>query len=202
MKVLRAIPPVTADAVVRGQVRGYHQEPGVARGSTVETFAALRLEIDSWRWSGVPFFIRAGKSLPLTVTEVRADLKPPPLTRLSPAESNYVRFRLGPTLAISLGARVKRPGAETGSMAAELEVMRDMASDEIVAYQRLLTDAMRGDQTLFVREDAVEASWRAVDGILAAPGPVYPYDGGSWGPAEANRLVGDVQGWHNPAAQA
>jgi glucose-6-phosphate 1-dehydrogenase len=200
VKIFRAIAPVKPDAVVRGQFRGYHGESGVAPNSTVETFAALRLDVDSWRWSGVPFFIRAGKRLPVTATEVHVRLKRPPLSRLSHLESNYVRFRLGPTFAISLGARVKKPGAEIGSMATELVVVRDSARDEVVAYQRLLTDAMRGDQTLFVREDAIEESWRAVEGILDDAAPVYSYDPGTWGPAEADRLVAGTQGWKNPSA--
>jgi glucose-6-phosphate 1-dehydrogenase len=200
VKIFRAIAPVKPDAVVRGQFRGYHGEAGVAPNSTVETFAALRLDVDSWRWSGVPFFIRAGKCLPVTATEVHVGLKRPPLSRLSQLESNYVRFRLGPTFAISLGARVKKPGAETGSMPTELVVVRDSAGDEVVAYQRLLTDAIRGDQTLFVREDAIEETWRAVEGILDDAAPVYAYDPGTWGPAEADRLAGGIGGWKNPSA--
>jgi glucose-6-phosphate 1-dehydrogenase len=199
VKIFRAIATVTPENVVRGQFRGYHDEAGVAPGSTVETFTALRLDVDSWRWAGVPFFIRAGKCLPLTATEVHVSLKRPPLSRLSPTDGNYVRFRLGPTFAISVGARVKRPGAEIGSMPAELVVVRDAARDEVVAYERLLTDAMRGDQTLFVREDAVEESWRAVEGILDDAAPVHPYEPGTWGPAEADRLVGAFHGWRNPA---
>jgi len=198
VKVFRAIPPLKPDALVRGQFRGYRDEPGVATNSRVETFAALRLDVDSWRWAGVPFFIRAGKCLPVTVTEVHVDLKRPPLSRLSPEEGNYVRFRLGPTLAITVGARVKRPGSEIGSMPTELVVVRDTVSDEIVAYERLLTDAMKGDQTLFVREDAVETSWEVVEKILDDSGPVYPYEPGTWGPAEADRLVAGFEGWHNP----
>jgi glucose-6-phosphate 1-dehydrogenase len=200
VKVLRAIVPVKPGAVVRGQFRGYHKEEGVRPDSTVETFAAVRFDVDSWRWAGVPFFIRAGKCLPHTVTEVHVDLKRPPLSKLSPKESNYVRFRLGPTLAISVGVRVKKPGAEVGSMASELLVVRDTSGDEAVAYERLLTDALRGDQTLFVREDAVEASWVAIEGILDEATPIHPYDPGTWGPAEADRLVADVEGWHNPSA--
>jgi glucose-6-phosphate 1-dehydrogenase len=190
---------VTPQQVVRGQFRGYHDEPGVAPASTVETYAAMRLDVDSWRWSGVPFYIRAGKSLALTATEVYVDLKRPPLSRLSPRDSNYVRFRLGPTLSISVGVRVKRPGAEIGSMPSELMVVRDTTGDEVVAYERLLTDAMNGDQTLFVREDAIEASWRVVENILDDATPVYPYEPGSWGPAEADALVSSSKGWHNPA---
>jgi glucose-6-phosphate 1-dehydrogenase len=200
VKVLRAIVPAKPAAVVRGQFRGYHKEEGVRPGSTVETFAAVRFDVDSWRWAGVPFFIRAGKCLPHTVTEVHVDLKRPPLSKLSPKESNYVRFKLGPTLAISVGIRVKKPGVEIGSMATELLVVRDTSGDEAVAYERLLTDALRGDQTLFVREDAVEASWVAIDGILDDATPVHPYDPGTWGPPEADRLVADVEGWHNPSA--
>jgi glucose-6-phosphate 1-dehydrogenase len=200
VKIFRAIAPVQPDAVVRGQFRGYHGEAGVAPNSTVETYAALRLDVDSWRWSGVPFFIRAGKCLPVTATEVHVSLKRPPLSRLSHLESNYVRFRLGPTFAISLGARVKKPGAEIGSMPTELVVVRNSARDEVVAYQRLLTDAMRGDQTLFVREDAIEESWRAVEGILDDAAPVHAYDPGTWGPAEADRLAASIGGWKNPLA--
>jgi glucose-6-phosphate 1-dehydrogenase len=197
VKVFRAVAPVRPDAIVRGQFRGYRDEQGVARNSTVETFAAVRLDIDSWRWSGVPFFIRAGKCLPVTVTEVYVDLKRPPLSSLSPRDSNYVRFRLGPTLAISLGARVKKSGALAGSTATELVAVRETVADEIAAYERLLTDAMKGDQTLFVREDAVEESWRAVEGILDG-GPLYSYEPGTWGPAEADRLVANFEGWQNP----
>jgi glucose-6-phosphate 1-dehydrogenase len=198
VKVFRAIAPVKPDAVVRGQFRGYRDEAGVAPDSTVETFAAVRVDVDSWRWSGVPFFIRAGKCLPVTVTEVHVDFKRPPLSKISPNESNYVRFRLGPTFAITVGARVKKPGAEIGSMPAELVVVRDTANDEVVAYERLLTDAMKGDQTLFVREDAVDASWRAVEGVLDTGLPVHPYEPGTWGPVEADRLVADLEGWYNP----
>jgi len=200
VKIFRAVAPVKPDAVVRGQFRGYQREAGVAPNSTVETFAAVRLDVDSWRWSGVPFFIRAGKSLPVTATEVHVSLKRPPLSRLSQQESNYVRFRLGPTFAISLGARVKKPGADIGSMSTELVVVRDSARDTDVAYRRLLTDAIRGDQTLFVREDAIEETWRVVEGILDDAAPVYPYDPGTWGPAEADRLVAGIHGWKNPSA--
>ena len=201
VKVFRAIKPLKPENVVRGQFRGYLEEPGVAPGSTVETFAALRLEVDSWRWAGVPFFIRAGKSLPLTATEVMVDLKRPPLSRLSPEESNYFRFRLGPKISISIGARVKKPGTEIMSIPTELVAVRDGGRDEVDAYERLLTDAMKGDPTLFVREDAVEAAWRVVDGVLDNAVPVHPYDPGTWGPAEADRLTTDLEGWHDPAKE-
>jgi glucose-6-phosphate 1-dehydrogenase len=159
----------------------------------------VRLEIASWRWAGVPFLIRAGKSLPLTATEVLVDLKPPPLSRLSPGESNYFRFRLGPQISLSLGARVKRPGARLESMPTELIVVRDAAGDEVDAYERLLTDAMKGDTMLFVREDAVEEAWAVVNDVLENAAPVYPYQPGTWGPAEADRLTAGYESWHNPA---
>jgi glucose-6-phosphate 1-dehydrogenase len=202
VKVFRAIKPLRAESVVRGQFRGYHDEAGVAAGSTVETFAAVRLEVDSWRWKGVPFLIRAGKSLPLTATEVLVDLKRPPLSTLSPHDSNYFRFRLGPSVTISLGARIKKPGTEPGSITTELVAVRDAGRDEVDAYERLLTDAMKGDPTLFVRADAVEVAWQVVDGILDNAVPVHPYEPGTWGPPEADRLVADLEGWHNPSKEA
>jgi glucose-6-phosphate 1-dehydrogenase len=199
VKIFRAIRPLKPTDVVRGQFEGYRKEAGVAPASTVETFAAVKLEMDSWRWAGVPFFIRAGKSLPLTATEVVVDLKRPPLSRLSPEESNYFRFRLGPMISISLGARVKKPGTELGSVPTELMAVRDAGRDEADAYERLLTDAMRGDPTLFVREDAVEAAWAVVNGVLDDATPVHPYEPGTWGPAEANRLIAGARGWHDPS---
>ncbi len=201
VKVFRAIPPVKPADAVRGQFRGYQSEPGVAAGSTVETFAAVRLEVDSWRWAGVPFFIRAGKRLPLTATEVIVDLKRPPLSRLSPEESNYFRFRLGPQISISIGARVKRPGTAIESMPTELAAVKNAVGDEVEAYERLLTDAMKGDATLFVREDAVEAAWRVVDDILGNATPIHPYEPGTWGPAEAQHLTADLEGWHDPSKE-
>jgi glucose-6-phosphate 1-dehydrogenase len=202
VKVFRAIRPLKPESVVRGQFTGYPKEPGVRAGSTVETYAAVRLEVDSWRWAGVPFFVRAGKCLPLTATEVIVDLKRPPLTRLSPEESNYFRFRLGPQIAISVGARVKKPGAGMVSMPTELVAVKNDAGDEVEAYERLLTDAMKGDATLFVREDAVEAAWAVVNGILDDATPVHPYAPGSWGPKEADRLTAGLEGWHDPGKGA
>ncbi|HTO88321.1 MAG TPA: glucose-6-phosphate dehydrogenase [Thermoanaerobaculia bacterium] len=201
VKVFRAIRPLRPDEVVRGQFSGYRKEPGVAPASTVETFAAVRLEVESWRWAGVPFLIRAGKSLPLTATEVIVDLKPPPLSRLSPEESNYFRFRLGPKIAISIGARVKKPGTEQGSVPTELMAVRDAGKDEVDAYERLLTDAMKGDPTLFVREDAVEAAWRVVNPILGNVTPVHAYEPGTWGPDEANLLTAGLEGWQDPVLE-
>jgi glucose-6-phosphate 1-dehydrogenase len=191
-----------AGDVVRGQFDGYLEEPGVKPGSQTETFAAARLKVDSWRWAGVPFVIRSGKSLPLTATEVIVDLKRPPLSRLSPEDSNYFRFRLGPKISISIGARVKKPGTEFGSIPTELMAVRDAGKDEVDAYERLLTDAMKGDPTLFVREDAVESAWAVVNDILDSATPVHPYAPGTWGPAEADRLTAGIEGWHNPEKES
>ena len=202
VKIFRAIKPLKPENVVRGQFIGYQKEPGVKPGSTVETYAAVRLEIDSWRWAGVPFFIRAGKCLPLTATEVMVDLKRPPLSRLSPEESNYIRFRLGPKIAISIGARAKKPGPDMVSMPTELKAVEIDSAGALDAYERLLTDAMEGDPTLFVREDAVEAAWAVVEGILDDATPVHPYAPGTWGPKEADRLTANLEGWHDPAKNA
>ena len=199
VKIFRAIRPLKSEDVVRGQFDGYLKEPGVKPGSTVETFAAVRLEIDSWRWAGVPFFIRAGKCMPLTATEVKVDLKRPPLSRLSPEDSNFFRFRLGPKIAISLNARVKKPGPEMVSIATDLKAVETDIADELDAYERLLTDAMRGDPTLFVREDAVEAAWAVVNNVLDDVTPVHAYAPGTWGPKEADRLTAGHEGWHDPA---
>jgi glucose-6-phosphate 1-dehydrogenase len=197
VKVFRVIPPLTPADLVRGQFTGYLTEPGVAANSQIETFAAVRLEVDSWRWAGVPFLIRAGKSLPVTATEVLVKLKKPPLGRLS-AGNNYLRFRLGPDISISLGASVKRPGAAMVSMAAELSAVKTTHGDEVEAYERLLGDAIHGDAILFVREDAVEAAWSIVEPILGNVTPVYEYEPRQWGPTEANQLAADVGGWHDP----
>ncbi|HKP87235.1 MAG TPA: glucose-6-phosphate dehydrogenase [Blastocatellia bacterium] len=197
VKVFHVIPPLKPADLVRGQFRGYLNEPGVAAGSQVETFAAVRLEVDSWRWAGVPFLIRAGKSLPITATEVMVKLKKPPLGRLS-ASNNYLRFRLGPDISISLGASVKRPGAAMVSMPVELSAVKTTHGDEVEAYERLLGDALHGDAILFVREDAVEAAWSIVEPILGSMTPVYQYEPGQWGPTEANHLAADVGGWNDP----
>jgi glucose-6-phosphate 1-dehydrogenase len=196
VKVFRNIRPLSPDDLVRGQYRGYRKEDGVAPNSTVETYAAVRLHIDSWRWDGVPFYIRAGKALPLTATEVTATLKRPPLSRLAAGETNYLRFRLGPDVAIGLGARVKEPGEEWKSEPTELTVVQKPEGDEMDAYERLLTDAMEGDRTLFARQDGVEAAWQIVQPILGDVTPVREYDKGTWGPPEADALVSEVGGWH------
>jgi glucose-6-phosphate 1-dehydrogenase len=196
VKVFRTIRPLSPDDLVRGQFRGYRQEGGVAPNSTVETYAAVRLHIDSWRWDGVPFFIRAGKSLPLTATEVTVTLKRPPLSRLAPGDTNYLRFRLGPDVAIGLGARVKQPGEEWKSEPTELTVVQKPEGEEMDAYERLLTDAMEGDRLLFSRQDGVEAAWAIVQPILGDVTPVHEYAPGTWGPPEADALTAEVGGWH------
>jgi glucose-6-phosphate 1-dehydrogenase len=199
VKVFRTIPPLNPENLVRGQFKGYKTEKGVPPDSKVETFAALRLEIQSWRWSGVPFLIRAGKCLPVTTTEVLVKLRKPPLDRLAGESTNHFRFRLGPGgISLSLSARVKRPGEELVSIPTQLSAVEEHTADEVDAYERLLGDAMRGDAMLFVREDAVEAAWAIVDPILGDATTLHPYEPGSWGPQEADRLAVDVGGWHDP----
>jgi glucose-6-phosphate 1-dehydrogenase len=199
VKVFRTIPPLDPKHLVRGQFKGYKNEEGVARDSAVETFAAVRLEIRSWRWSGVPFLIRAGKCLPVTATEVLVKLRKPPLDTLAGDTSNYFRFRLGPgDVSLSLSAQVKRPGEELVPMPAKLTAVETQTADEVDAYERLLGDAMHGDGMLFVREDAVEAAWAIVEPILDSGSALHSYEPGSWGPHEADRLTTDVGGWHTP----
>jgi glucose-6-phosphate 1-dehydrogenase len=199
VKVFRAIPPLDPENLVRGQFKGYKTEKGVPPDSKVETFAALRLEIQSWRWSGVPFLIRAGKCLPVTTTEVLVKLRRPPLENLAGESTNQFRFRLGPgEISISVSARVKRPGEELVSKPAHLSVVDDDTTDQVDAYERLLGDAIRGDAMLFVREDAVEAAWAIVDPVLGSTTTPEEYEPGSWGPHEADRLAIDVGGWHDP----
>lgn len=197
VKVFRMIPPIEPSQLVRGQFRGYHDEPGVAPNSEVETYAAVRFEVDSWRWAGVPFLIRAGKRLQTTATEVMVKLKRPPLARAS-AEKNHFRFRLGPDVSLAAGLRVKRPGARMTPMSIELAAVDHVLGDEVEAYERLLTDAMRGDSLLFVREDAVEVSWMVVEHLLGHVTQAYAYEPGSWGPVEADALAADIGGWHDP----
>jgi glucose-6-phosphate 1-dehydrogenase len=196
-KVFRTIVPLTPSAVVRGQFAGYHQEPGVAPDSGAETYAAVRLELDSWRWSGVPFLIRAGKCLPVTATEVVIRLRESPLWRV-PFGANYVRFQLNPEFSVSMGIRVKRPGFSMVPMASELAVMKLDIDGAVSPYERLLTDAMRGDGMLFIREDAVETAWSVVDGVTDRNLPLQIYEPGTWGPPEAERLADDIGGWQNP----
>ena len=202
VRVLQAIAPIDPKGIVRGQFRGYHDEPGVAAASRVETFAAVRLQIDNWRWAGVPFYIRAGKHLPVTCTEVFVELKAPPISAFGEQTSrpNYVRFRLGPDVAIALGVRSKAPGESMIGQEVEL-VATQGTGDEMGAYERLLGDAMKGDATLFAREDAVEAEWRIVSPILTSPTPPHEYEAGTWGPAEADRLLDGSGSWHKPQLQ-
>jgi glucose-6-phosphate 1-dehydrogenase len=203
VKVLKAIPALTADNLVRGQFRGYRSEKGVAPDSTVETFVALRLEIDSWRWQGVPFYIRAGKCLPVTCTEVLVRLRQPPtMFHGFDIESNYVRFRISPDVTIAIGANVIAPGSETRSQSAELVGTRLPRADEMDAYERVLGDAMHGDTTLFAREDYVEEAWRIVDPVLKSGTPIHEYEPGTWGPNEIDSRVSPPGGWHNPTVRS
>jgi len=199
-KVFKATRPLSPDHVVRGQYRGYRREEGVSSDSMVETYAAMRLNIDSWRWAGVPFFIRAGKCLPVTATEVLVDFHRPPhmvFPEPVPANTNYVRFRLGPEVMIAIGARAKRPGDVMAGESLELMV-KNQRADEMGAYERLIGDAMRGDANLFAREDGVEAAWRIVEPVLNEPTPIYEYDAGTWGPEEANYILSGNARWYHP----
>jgi glucose-6-phosphate 1-dehydrogenase len=200
VQVFRSIPPLEPADLVRGQFRGYRQESGVAADSQVETFGAVRVSVDSWRWEGVPFFIRAGKCLPTTATEVLVQLRRPPLAKTFPKHGNYVRFRLSPEVQIAIGAQVKKPGEQLLQLEpVELSVVHHTDGDEMEPYERLLGDAMEGDGTLFAREDGVEAAWEIVEPILKTPTPVRSYEPGTWGPAEADALTAEVGGWHTPA---
>jgi glucose-6-phosphate 1-dehydrogenase len=200
LRLFRAMRPLDPKQVVRGQFRGYRNEPGVAPDSQVETFAALCLHIDTWRWAGVPFYIRTGKCLPITTTEVIVDLKSPPVAifdEINPAQSNYFRFRLSPEVVISAGARVKRPGEEMVGDAVELLACHSLVGEKS-PYERLLGDAIRGDASLFTRDDVVEAAWRVVEPILHSFAPVEEYEPGTWGPAAARAVVAGDEGWHDP----
>lgn len=199
VKVFRMIRPLCADDLVRGQFRGYRQQAGVAWGSMVETFAAARLHIDSPRWAGVPFLIRAGKCLATTMTEVLVMLKPPALGTLCPGQANYLRFRLSPDVTIAIGARVKRPGAQLIGDLTELRVVDHPHSDEMGAYERLLGDAMVGDGTLFASQDGVEAAWAVVQPVLGLVTTVHDYAPGTWGPSEAEKLTAGICGRDSPA---
>src|SRR5690606_39012005 len=207
LRLFRAMKPLDPRHVVRGQFRGYREEPGVDEASNVETYVALKLEIDTWRWAGVPFYIRAGKRLPLTATEVVVNFKEPPLPifdedqrPLGPPAANYVRLRLGPEVVIAIGARVKRNGEVMRGEDVEL-VARHQPAGAAPPYERLLGDALRGDGALFTRDAAVEAAWEVVDPVLGLPAPVEPYEPGTWGPPSARTLVpGDA--WHDPREES
>ncbi len=199
VKVLKAIHPLESKNLVRGQFRGYRNEKGVAPDSQVETFAALQLEIDSWRWKGVPFYIRAGKCLPVTCAEIVVRLRQPPTMyeELNLTPNNF-RFRISPEVTLALGMNVIAPAEDTVSQSVEMIVSRHPRADEMDAYERVLGDAIAGDPTLFAREDYVEEAWRIVDPALKASTPVTEYEPNSWGPSEVDHKVSPVGGWENP----
>ncbi len=205
-RLLEAVEPIDPTHVVKGQFRGYTKEPGVTADSNVETFAAMKVSIASWRWAGVPFFLRAGKCLPVTCTEVVVRLRRPPVAvfdagSLDPKQTNHLRFRLSPDVAIGFALRTKEPGeAMTGSTGELLATSTTAAA--MLPYERLLGDAIDGDPTLFATEASVEAAWRVVDPALHHhDGKVAPYDPGTWGPAEADALTAATGGWHDPVAR-
>jgi glucose-6-phosphate 1-dehydrogenase len=202
--VLRAVRPLSMEHLVLGQFRGYRQEPGVSADSRTPTYAALDLFVDSWRWHGVPFLVRAGKHLKATCTEVVVELKqPPPVVFDEPParDGNFVRFRLSPQVVIAIGARAKKPGEGMQGRPVELSVMESPeqgSGNRLEAYERLIGDAMLGDATLFARQDVVEHAWAIVDPVLHCGLPVIEYQPGTWGPPEADRLVAEVGGWNTP----
>jgi glucose-6-phosphate 1-dehydrogenase len=202
--LLKAVRPLTAADVVRGQYEGYRDVPGVRPGSTVETFVAVKLDIDNWRWAGVPICIRAGKELPVTAAEVTVEFKRPPretFGEIVPTSSAHMRFRLSPDVAIGLGARVKTPGERMSGADVELMLTRQPAADR-PPYQRLLSDAMSGIDELFTRQDIIDAQWRIVDAVLNDATPLYSYPRGAWGPDEATQLIGASGPWRNPTASS
>jgi len=201
VKVLKAIPRLTEKDLLRGQFRGYLKEGGVKPGSQVETFAAMRLAVNSWRWKDVPFFLRAGKCLPLTCTEVFATFrKPPAMLRETDLLPNHWRFRISPDMAIAIGCTVMAPAEELTGRTVEMLASRHPRSDEMDAYERVLGDAIVGDATLFARQDYVEEAWRIVDPVLRQGTPVYPYEPNTWGPKQVDEQLAPAGGWHNPTA--
>ena len=200
VKVLKAISAIDQKDIVRGQFRGYLSESGVAKGSRTETFAALKLEVNSWRWQGVPFYIRAGKQMPVTCTEILIRLRRPPDVFHSPAlEQNHIRLRISPDVEIALGMMVLKPDKDADGEPVEMVANRHPEAKEMDAYERVLGEALVGDTTLFAREDYVEEAWRIVDPVLRAGTPVYEYEPGSWGPPEASQSIAPRGGWHEPA---
>jgi glucose-6-phosphate 1-dehydrogenase len=200
LRLFRAMRPLDPAQVVRGQFRGYRDEKGVAADSQVETSVALRLYIDTWRWAGVPFYIRAGKRLPITATEVMINLKCPPLAifdGVSRETSNYFRIRLSPEVVIAIGARVKQGGEQMRGEPVELIARHEPRGEEL-PYERLLGDAIRGDAALFTSDEAIEAAWAVVEPALGNSEPVHEYEPGTWGPAQARRIVAGERGWHDP----
>ena len=202
VKVLKAIPAIEPKNLVRGQFVGYLNEKGVAPNSQVETFAALELEVKSWRWDGVPFYIRAGKNLPVTCTEVMGRLRKPPATNMLECDAlqNYMRFRISPETTVAMAVSVTSPAGEGQRETVELVASRHPRAGEMEAYERVLSDAMAGDATLFARQDYVEEAWRIVDPVLKAATPVYPYEPHTWGPKEVNQSVLPPGGWDMPTA--
>jgi glucose-6-phosphate 1-dehydrogenase len=199
VKVLKAIPPLDEKSIVRGQFRGYRKEKGVTPDSKVETFAALQLEIDSWRWKGVPFYIRAGKCLPVTCAEIVVRLRQPPtMYQGYKLTANHFRLRISPEMAQAFGMNVIAPGEDTVSQSVEMVASRQPRADEMDAYERVLGDALAGDATLFAREDYVEEAWRIVDPVLKGVTPVYEYEPNTWGPSAADQKVSPPGGWQNP----
>ena len=204
VKVLHAIAPVDPKNVVLGQFQGYRDEKGVAADSRVETFAALRLEVDSPRWRGVPFLIRAGKRLPITRAEVLVKFRSSPL-RVGPgpaAPPNHFRFQIGPSASIAVGVVVMGERLESPGDPVELLACHHRDADEMRAYERLLDEAMNGEQGLFAREDYVESEWRIVEPILKSPPPVHEYEPGAWGPSQADRIAAEFGGWDDPTVTA
>jgi glucose-6-phosphate 1-dehydrogenase len=201
VKVLKAIPTIDPKNLVRGQFIGYLDEKGVAPNSTVETFAALQLEVKSWRWDGVPFYIRAGKNLPVTCMEVMARFRKPPTTNLTEPNTpqNYMRFRISPEMTVALSVSVTQPSGTGPREAVEMVASRHPRLDEMEAYERVLGDAMAGDATLFARQDYVEEAWRIVDPVLKANTPVYPYEPQTWGPKEVDQSILPPGGWDKPS---
>ena len=203
LRLFRAMRPLDPKEVVRGQFKGYRDEAGVAKNSQIETFAALQLHIDTWRWADVPFYIRAGKSLPISATEVTVTLKRPPLSVFDPNETmprNYFRLRLSPEVVISEGALVKRNGEQMHGEPVEL-IARHHSESEKSPYERLLGDAIRGDPSLFTQDACVEAAWRVVDPVLTAALPVLEYEPGTWGPGASIDVVNDGDTWHDPVTE-
>jgi glucose-6-phosphate 1-dehydrogenase len=199
VKVLKAIPPLESKNLVRGQFKGYRKENSVAPNSQVETFAALQLEIDSWRWRGVPFYIRAGKCLPVTCAEVMVTLRQPPtMYQGFDLVNNHFRFRISPEVVGAFGVNVIAADDDNTSRPVEMIASHNPGKDEMDAYERVLGDAMAGDATLFAREDYVEEAWRIVDPVLATETPVYEYEPNTWGPSEVDQKVSPAEGWHNP----
>jgi glucose-6-phosphate 1-dehydrogenase len=198
--LLKAVRPLDAEDVVRGQYQGYHKVPGVRPDSMVETYAAMKLDIATWRWAGVPIYIRAGKLLPVTATEIMVEFRRPPFEvfgEIVPTSSSHMRMRIGPDISIGMGVRVKLAGERMVGKDVEL-LLTERADAEMPPYQRLLGDAFRGNGDLFARQDFVDAQWRVVEGILDNVTPLYKYEPGTWGPEEAGRLIGNDGPWINP----